>query len=288
MNVVDAHHHLWDPAAGDYPWMAGPYEPLRREYSITELEPHLTAGHVVATVVVQARADLAETFDLLRIAAHHPAVAGVVGWVDLTSEKAADMIRLLQSAPGGDRLVGLRHDATSEPDPRWLVRPDVDANIRHLAEHGLTYDFEITAREIVAAELLAARHPTVRFIVDHVAKPPIADGWSTAWADGLHRLAAAPNVWCKISGLVTEADWTHWSAEQFTPVVEHALAGFGVERLVFGSDWPVCELAASYEQVLTATRECLEAASLTPEQISAVMYRNALACYGLSAARSSE
>lgn len=286
MTIVDAHHHLWDPETGGYPWMTGPYEALRRPYTITDLEPHLAANQVAATVVVQARADFAETADLLRAAESHPAIAGVVGWLDLTAWNLPDMIALLRSMPGGDRLVGLRHDATSELDPRWLLHGAVDANMACLAEHGLTYDFEITTREIDAAAQLAARHPETRFVLDHVAKPPIATGWSAEWADGLRRLATSPNVWCKISGLVTEANWTDWSVEHIIPVVRHAVTVFGGHRLVFGTDWPVCELAATYEQVIAAARDCLAAAALEPDEIDAVMHRNALTCYRLTASRS--
>ena len=284
MTIVDAHHHLWDPGAGDYPWMTGHLEPLRRPYTVRDLAPHLADDQVCATVVVQARADLAETVELLTIARQTDFIAGVVGWVDLTTRAIDDQIGHLRSTPGGEFLVGLRHDATSEPDPRWLTRADVDASMRRLADHRLVFDLEITTRELDAATQLALRHPQVRFVVDHAAKPPIRAGWSTAWAEGLRRLADAPNVWCKLSGLVTEADWSDWSPGRLAPYIHHVLDVFGVERIVFGSDWPVCELAASYKQVVEVSRTCLS--DLEPPELDAVLHRNALACYGLTLPRS--
>ncbi len=279
--IVDAHHHLWDPATGDLPWITGPYEPLRRRYGLEDLRPHIDAHRVLATVVVQARAEPAETLELLSVAERSDVVAGVVGWVDLTAPDVAEQIDRLRWAPGGAHLVGLRHDATSEPDPDWLIDPAVDANLRYLSARGLTFDLEITTRELAAASTLVRRHPDLRFVVDHAAKPPIARGWSADWAAGLGRLGAAGNVWCKISGLVTEAQWAGWTVRQLAPYVDHALTVFGADRLIFGSDWPVCELAATYAEVVQATRTCLSA--LAPIELDAVLRRNAITCYGLNA-----
>lgn len=286
MTIIDAHHHLWDPAVGEYPWMTGPYEPLRRPFTVADLLPHLAATHVVGTVVIQARAELSETVELLAIAARTAAIRGVVGWVDLTAGNVADQLAVLRSAPGGELLVGLRHDATSEPDPRWLAHPAVDANIRLAGEFGLAFDLEITTREIEAAAELAGRHPRLRFVVDHAAKPPITAGWSNAWAAGLSRIAAFRNVWCKVSGLVTEAHWPDWTPQELAPYIDHVVSVFGTSRTLFGSDWPVCELAAGYERVVAVARECL--AALGPADLDAVMHRNAIACYGLGAARTFE
>jgi len=289
MTIIDAHHHLWggEVADGDYPWMTGPFESLDRPRTVRDLLPHLAASDVAGTVVVQARADLSETRDLLAVAARTPEIRGVVGWADFTAPTIdgelsfSRRISTLRSGAGGELLVGLRHDATSEPDPRWLTLPAVSANIRRAGELGLTFDLEITTREMAAAAELVERLPAVRFVVDHAAKPPIATGWSDAWAAGLDRIAAFPNVWCKISGLVTEADWSDWTVEQLVPYVNHAVSAFGADRALFGTDWPVCELAASYEQVTAAALECL--APLSPADLDAVMYRNAIACYGLGA-----
>jgi L-fuconolactonase len=277
MTIVDAHHHLWDPDVGDYPWMTGDYAALRRRYDVDDLRPHLVRNDVSATIVVQVRADLAETVDLLELCTRTAAIVGVVGWVDLTSPDVSIQIDGLRSGAGGQHLVGVRHGVADEADPAWLLREDVDFGMRELTGRGLTFDLEITARELAAANTVVRRHPDLRFVVDHGAKPPIAAGWSQDWADGIATLAQSPNVWCKLSGLVTEASWTTWTPADLQPYVDHLIGAFGPARLMFGSDWPVCELAASYDRVLAATRHGL--ATLTPDQRRDIFSCNALHAY---------
>ncbi len=227
MTIVDAHHHLWDPDVGEYPWMTGDFAVLRRRYDFDDLQPHLAANDVAATIVVQVRADLDETADLLELCSRTTSIVGVVGWVDLTSPDVGTQIDALRAGPGGEHLVGLRHAVADEPDPHWLLRTDVDAGMRALAARGLTFDLEITARELAAANALVRRHPKVRFVVDHGAKPPIAQGWSRDWADGISALGRNRNVWCKLSGLATEAAWTTWTPADLQPYVDHLLGAFG-------------------------------------------------------------
>jgi len=277
MTIVDAHHHLWDPDVGEYPWMTGDFAVLRRRYGFDDLRPHLLANDVSATIVVQVRADLAETAELLELSSRTPVMVGVVGWADLTAPDIGDQIDALRAGPGGQNLVGLRHGAADEPDPNWLLRNDVDTGMRALADRGLTFDLEITARELPAADALARRNPDVRFVVDHGAKPPIADGWSPEWADGVVGLAQNRHVWCKLSGLVTEASWTTWTPADLQRYVDHLIDAFGAQRLMFGSDWPVCELAAGYELVLTTAAEVL--AALAPDERRDILCRNALRFY---------
>ena len=277
MTIVDAHHHLWDPAVGDYPWMTGDYAALRRRYDVHDLEPHLAANDVSATIVVQARADLAETVELLESCTCTTVIVGVVGWVDLTSRHVGAQIDGLRSGVGGPHLVGIRHGAADEADPGWLLRDDVDFGLRALTVRGLTFDLEITPRELAAANALVRRHPELRFVVDHGAKPPIVEGWSQDWADGISALAQSPNVWCKLSGLVTEASWATWTPADLRPYVDHLIDAFGPGRLMFGSDWPVCELAASYDRVLSAARYAL--AALTSDERRDVLSSNALRVY---------
>ncbi|AQT79955.1 hypothetical protein B1R94_12740 [Mycolicibacterium litorale] len=277
VRLVDAHHHLWDPEVGQYPWITGAFAPLRRRFDVEDLRPHLLANNVGATIVVQVRSDLAETVELLELSSRTDEIVGVVGWADLTSPDIARQIDGLRAGIGGQNLVGLRHGAADEPDPRWLVRDDVDAAMRILAEHALVFDLEITQRELSAAETLAARHPDVRFVVDHGAKPPIARGWSQQWADGISALAQHPNVWCKLSGLVTEACWNTWAPSDLQPYADHLLTAFGPSRLMFGSDWPVCELAAPYGRVLAAAEICI--AGLTADQRRMILGANALNVY---------
>lgn len=280
MTIVDAHHHLWDPDVGEYPWMTGDYAALRRRYDVSDLQPHLLGNHVSATIVVQVRADLAETAELLGLCSRSSEIVGVVGWADLTSSDVSAQIDALRAAPGGEHLVGLRHDVTDEPDPHWLLRTDVGAGMQVLAHRGLTFDLEITTRELRAADALVRRNPKVRFVLDHGAKPPIAQGWSRRWADGIASLAQSPNVWCKLSGLVTEASWTTWTPADLQPYIDHLVGAFGPTRVLFGSDWPVCELAASYDRVLAAAQHGL--AALTSEARRDIFARNALHVYRTS------
>ncbi|MCW2557739.1 MAG: hypothetical protein JWP55_1703 [Mycobacterium sp.] len=277
MTIVDAHHHLWDPDVGDYPWMTGDYAALRRRYDVGDLQPHLLDNDVSATIVVQVRADLAETAQLLELCTRTPVIVGVVGWVDLIRPDVGAQIDGLRSGAGGRHLVGLRHGAADEADPSWLLGEDVDTGMGALAGRGLTFDLEITARELAAANTLVRRHPELRFVVDHGAKPPIAEGWSRDWADGISALAQSPNVWCKLSGLVTEASWTTWTPADLQPYVDHLVTAFGPARLMFGSDWPVCELAATYDRVLAVAQDGL--AALTPDERRDIFSCNVLRAY---------
>jgi L-fucono-1,5-lactonase len=270
--IVDAHHHLWDPALADYPWLTDEVAPLRRRFGLEDLEPLLRAHGVHGTVVVQARSDLAETEALLEAAEASEAILGVVGWVDLT---APDVAEVLDGFEG--RLVGVRHQAHDEADPEWLLRGDVQDGLATVAERGLVYDLLVRTRELPAAAEAARRLPQARFVVDHLAKPPLRGGDTKAWAAGLQALAALPNVWCKLSGLVTEADWSAWRTEELAPYLRRALDWFGAERCLFGSDWPVCLLAADYGAVL----ELLEGV-LAPDERDAVLGGTAVRLYRLS------
>jgi L-fuconolactonase len=274
--ILDAHHHLWDPAHGEYPWMTGRFAPLRRPYTAEDLVPELTAHGAAATVVVQARADVRETQDLLALTSRHPFLAGVVGWVDLTSAQVARQLAALRTGYAGQRLVGVRHDVPAEPDPAWLLRSDVRRGLDAVADAGLAYDLEVTPRELPAAARVAAAHPDLRFVLDHLGKPPVAAGGSALWRRGFAALAALGNVWCKLSGLVTEADWARWADADLVPYWAEAMARFGPDRLLFGSDWPVCTLAASYGQVLSAVR-----GSVPPQDQEKIFWLNASAVYRL-------
>ncbi|HEX6356225.1 amidohydrolase family protein [Actinophytocola sp.] len=248
--MVDAHHHLWDPARRDYEWLAG-LDPIRRAYTEADLRAVTPAS---ATVLVQTLPSVSETEEFLAIAASSPLVAGVVGWVDLCAPDVAERLAALSEVPGGDRLVGIRHQAQDEPDPEWLVRPEVVRGITAVAAAGLSYDILVKPAQHAAAVALADAAPGVRLVLDHAGKPAVADGGYEPWAAFVSSLAARPNVSCKLSGLVTEADWAKWTVEELRPYAAHVLSEFGPDRVMFGSDWPVCELAATYEQVYEATR----------------------------------
>jgi L-fuconolactonase len=254
--IVDAHHHLWDPARRDYPWLAGDVlAPIRKRYDVAALRSHTTAAGIQRTVLVQTVPDVDETVGFLALAdANRDLIGGVVGWVDLTAG-TADSLARLRNEPGGDLLVGIRHQAQDEPDPEWLGRDDVVAGVRAVVDAGLVYDLLVLPHQLPSAISLVERVPAGRFVLDHAGKPPVATGELEPWAGLLRRLAGFPDVAVKLSGLVTEADWQAWTAADIRPYAEVVLGAFGPDRVMFGSDWPVCELAASYADVVALARE---------------------------------
>lgn len=278
--VIDAHQHFWDPARADYPWMIGPYAALRRRYGPEDLAPALAACGVSGTIVVQARHDLDETRQLLTLAAGNDSIAGVIGWVDLTDPAVADTLASLRAGAGGQHLVGIRHQVHDEPDPEWLVRRDVLRGLRAVEGAGLAYDLLVRSRELPAALNVAHRIPGLRLVIDHLAKPPIATGELEPWASLLQSFAGLENVACKLSGLVTEANWAVWQPDDLLPYVRHALEVFGPRRLLFGSDWPVCLLAASYHEVLEAALATLR--GLTGDELGSVLGDRAVHTYRLA------
>ena len=256
--AIDAHQHFWDPARADYPWMAAAeLAPIRRAFGPADLAPLLKANGIDASIVVQCRSELTETEEFLRIAHATPSVIGVVGWADLTDAALGDTLDRLRTLPGGAKLVGIRHQVHDEVDPDWLLRADVRRGLTEMFARDLTYDFLVRTRELPAAIATAKSFPQGRFVLDHAAKPPIADGGSAEWSDRIAALAACSNVWCKVSGLATEAKWDDWDAELLFPFVQHVAKCFGEDRLIFGSDWPVCLLAGSYGEIKNALEACL-------------------------------
>ncbi|WP_416394300.1 MULTISPECIES: amidohydrolase family protein [unclassified Curtobacterium] len=256
--IIDAHHHLWDPADRPYPWMDDSVAPIRRRFDVDDLRRATAGTDVRRTIAVQAVHDADETAWLL---AQPAPVAGVVGWVDLTASDVADRLASIRSSTGGDRLVGIRHQAQDEPDPAWLARPEVVRGVRAVASAGLAFDLLVRAREHEAAVALVDAVPEGSFILDHAGKPTIDTG-DSAWPDRMRELAARPNVTCKVSGLLTEAgtDWRERPVARYARmVVEH----FGPDRSLFGSDWPVSTLAAGYAEVLRTTGDALADLSST-------------------------
>ena len=256
---IDAHQHFWDPARNDYPWMTDLLAPIRRAFGPGDLAPELLARGIDRTILVQTRASIDETREMLATAHATPFIGGVVGWVDLTSARIANDIAALRALPGGNALVGIRHQVHDEPDPNWLLRDDVGNGLAAVGAAGLAFDLLIREREIAAAISIVTRFSNLRFVLDHIAKPPIASGeLPTGWAEGIARLGQAANVSCKLSGLVTEANWGTWRVENFQPYIAHVLNSFGPRRLMFGSDWPVCLLAAPYAVVYDTLHDLLE------------------------------
>ena len=250
--VVDAHHHFWGaPSLEAYPWMAGErMAPIRHPFGPRELSPLLQAEGVDRTVLVQTRSSLDETREFLAIADAEPFVAGVVGWVDLTDPGVADVIAGLRAGPGGERLVGIRHQVHDEPDAEWLLRPDVVRGLRAVESAGLTYDLLVRPRELPAAIATAKALPGLRLVVDHAAKPEIASGTLEPWAGLMGQFRDLDHVSCKLSGMVTEADWASWTTRDLVPYADVVLDVFGPDRVLLGSDWPVCLLAGTYGHVM--------------------------------------
>ncbi|WUT00660.1 amidohydrolase family protein [Streptomyces sp. NBC_00708] len=278
--VVDAHHHVWDLSVRDQDWITGEaLAPLRRDFTLADLEPEARAAGVSATVLVQTVTVAAETPEFLALADGSDLVAGVVGWSDLTAPDIADTLAALRELPGGDRLVGLRHQVQGEPDPDWLLRPDVLRGLAAVADAGLVYDLVVLPHQLPAATRAAAALPGLVFVLDHAGKPPVATGRVRPWADDLRALAALPNTVCKLSGLVTEADRRTWSTDDLRPYAETVIDAFGPGRLMFGSDWPVCRLAATYGEVLDTARTLIE--GLGEEERDAVLATTAERVYGL-------
>lgn len=277
--MLDAHHHVWDPATRDHSWLDDPdLAAVRRSFTVADLAPVAAAVGVSATVLVQVLPDVSETTEFLALAAGEPLVAGVVGWVDLTAPDVADTLAALRSGPGGDALVGIRHLVQGEPDPAWLARPDVVRGLRAVAAAGLAYDLLVRPHQLPAAIDVVRTLPGLTFVLDHLAKPPIAAGELEPWATRVRTLAGEPNVVAKLSGLVSEADST-WAVDDLRPYAGVALSAFGPDRVLFGSDWPVCLAAANYDQVVAAAQELT--ASLSAAERAAVFAGTARRVYGL-------
>jgi L-fuconolactonase len=254
--TVDAHHHVWDLSVRDQDWITGPeLQPLRRDFGVADLEPEARAAGVDRTVLVQTITVAEETPEFLALADTHDLIAGVVGWTDLTRPDITDELARLRELPGGQYLKGIRHQVQGETDPNWLLRPDVRRGLTAVADAGLVYDLLVLPHQFPAGVQAAASLPQLAFVLDHLGKPPIAAGRLEPWEAALRSLAALPNTYCKLSGLVTEADWKTWSTQDLRPCTDVALDAFGPGRLMFGSDWPVCTLAAGYGEVADAAGE---------------------------------
>ncbi|MFE4911195.1 amidohydrolase family protein [Streptomyces sp. NPDC056652] len=278
--VIDAHHHIWDLSVRDQDWITGPaMAPIRRSFTLADLAAETRAAGVSATVLVQTIGVPEETPEFLAAADGSDLVAGVVGWTDLTAPGVADTLAALRELPGGGRLVGIRHQVQGEPDPEWLLRPDVQRGLAAVAAAGLVYDLVILEHQLPAAAKAAELLPGLTFVLDHLGKPPIAGGATEPWAGLVRALAARPNTVCKLSGMVTEAAWDSWTAEGLRPYADTVLDAFGPERLMFGSDWPVCRLAATYGEVLDAARTVTY--GLTEDERDAVFRDTARRVYAL-------
>ena len=243
---IDSHQHFWRYSPAEYGWMDDRMTRIRRDFLPEDLAPLLAACGLDGAVAVQARSSLEETRFLLELAREHDCVKGVVGWADLC---ALDLDAVLDELCQEPLLRGLRHVVQDEPDDDFLRREDFQAGVRKLAARGLVYDILIYPRQLDAAVAFAAALPDQPFVLDHLAKPDIAGARTDNWRGGFRGLAAMDHVLCKVSGMVTEAKWNAWQPDDFRAYMDEALDAFGIDRLMFGSDWPVCTLAAPYDRV---------------------------------------
>jgi L-fuconolactonase len=262
---IDAHQHFWRYDPAEYGWIDDSMAALRRDFLPADLKPLMEAAGFDACVAVQARQTLEETNWLLELAIENPFIAGVVGWVDLQSgtvERDLDALALRNT------LVGIRHIAQAEPDD-FLLRPAFQRGIGLLERFHLAYDILVYPRQLKAAVQLVSRFPSQRFVLDHLAKPDIRRQSIGEWREDLRRLAAFPNVCCKLSGMVTEADWRAWKPAQIRPYIDVAAECFGATRLMIGSDWPVCTVAATYERTMGVVTDVI--AAWSPDERAAVL-----------------
>ena len=257
---IDAHHHVWDLAVRDQPWIAD-LSPLRRSFRMADLRPSLLRHRFGATIVVQTVTVVEETPELLALAAAEPEIVGVVGWVDLTAWDVPQRLAALRQLPGGGTLVGIRHQVQSEPDPRWLCRADVRRGLAAVGAAGLVYDLLVIADQLPAVIETVQALPDVRFVLDHAGNPPAGAGCDQAWRSHLGELGKATNVAVKLSGLLTRAYPGTVTPGQLSSWADVLLSSFGPERVMFGSDWPVCTLSAPYHEVVQAAERVTEALS---------------------------
>ncbi|MDP9236660.1 MAG: amidohydrolase family protein [Chloroflexota bacterium] len=271
---IDAHQHFWRYAPDSHAWIDESMGALKRDLLPEDLAPLLRDAGFDGCIAVQAQQSVTETEWLLQLAGEHDFIRGVVGWVDLCAPDVSDPLRRLSA---NRKLRGIRHIVQDEPDDRFMLRPDFMRGIAALAEFDLAYDILIYPRQMPAAVELAQAFPQQRFVLDHLGKPEIRAGEFDRWARGIAALSRKRNVSAKLSGLVTEADWHAWSPDDFIPYLDVAMDWFGPERLMIGSDWPVCTLAGAYADVVAVVQRYI--ARLAPEQQDEIMGGTAARVY---------
>jgi len=275
--IIDSHQHFWRYEAKKHDWIDDEMAVIRRDFMPADLQPILAANGVDGCVAVQADQTRAETDFLLALAKENPFIKGIVGWIDL---RADDLNEQLDAYAGHKALKGFRHVVQGEADPQFMLRPQFVRGIRTLAARGYTYDLLILPHQLLAAVELVRQCPGQRFVVDHLAKPYIKSGYVDGWEIGMRALAVFPNVFCKVSGMVTEADYQKWTADQMKPYLDVVFDAWGTERVMFGSDWPVCRVAAPYKRVKGLLTDYLQHFSHAERE--AVMGGNCQAFYQLT------
>ena len=275
--TIDSHHHLWHYVPSEYPWIGPDMAAIQRDFLPADIHRELQAAGLSGCIAVQARQNRAETDTLLHYAAEYSFIRGVVGWVPLTSAGSLD--RELERLQGKAKLKGVRHIVHDEPDDFYLLRDDFNAGMRRLLGTGLVYDILIFEKHLPQTIEFVDKHPKQIFVVDHIAKPRIGDGAISPWRTRLRDLARRPNVYCKLSGVLTEADWAQWRTQKVEDYMQVALEAFGPKRMMFGSDWPVLLVAASYMEWWRTVRKCI--AALSPDEQARILGGTAIEVYRL-------
>ncbi|WP_152392671.1 amidohydrolase family protein [Paenibacillus guangzhouensis] len=275
---IDAHQHYWSIERDDYGWLTPANTTLYRDYLPVDLEAHLAKHEMNGSIVVQAAQSIAETDYMLGLASEHSSILGVVGWLDL---HAPDYIQQLERFRAHPKFVGIRIMIQEMKDSDEVLESSMLQAITDLADSGVPVDLLCTSNQLHSVVELLKRVPHLHAVIDHIAKPQIAAQSFEPWRSQMAEIAANPGVYCKLSGMVTEADHQHWSTEQITPYIQHAIELFGYDRIMFGSDWPVCLLAASYDEVVGVLEQAIDS-QLTSEDREKLFGRNAAAFYRLN------
>ena len=278
---IDSHHHLWDLSIRDQEWITGDeMQPIRRNFLVSDLRDAIVDSRIDKTVLVQTVTDYSETPELLTIAQSEQLVGAVVGWLQIDAPDAIAHLHQYLDLPGATYLKGIRDIAQDHPDPNYLAKPETIANVKKLGELGITFDLLTKTPELAAAIKLVRACPDVQFVMDHISKPYIAKRELEPWRTLMSELATLPNVLCKVSGLVTEANWKNWEVENFKPYIDHVIEIFTPQRLMFGSDWPVANLGGTYSQIV----ELAEAltSGLSPSEAEFFWHKTAAAAYRLA------
>jgi L-fucono-1,5-lactonase len=278
MGNIDAHHHLWRYRPPGPPWMADGMEGLRRDFLVDDLQATTAEVGVTGTIVVETERSIEETLWLSQVAATSDLICGVVGWVPLTSPAIVSELERVASLP---KVKAVRHPIHDESDDHFVIRDDFNRGIAGLKQFDLRYDILIFEKHLPQTIQFVDRHPNQVFILDHVAKPRIRDRVLSPWEENIRELARRANVYCKISGMVTEADWHTWSSEGLSPYIETALETFTPKRLMFGSDWPLVTLASTYQRWIGTVRSAIAQLSATEREW--ILERTAIEAYGLTA-----
>ena len=278
---IDSHHHIWDLSVRDQNWISGDaMQPIRRSFLVSDLRDAIVDSRIDKTVLVQTVTDYAETPELLAIAQSEQLVGAVVGWLQIDAPDAIAHLHQYLDLPGSEYLKGIRDIAQDHPDPNYLAKPETILNVRKLGELGITYDLLTKVPELPAAIKLVKACPDVQFVMDHISKPRIAKQEIEPWKSLMSELATFPNVLCKVSGLVTEANWKDWQVKDFKPYVDHVIEIFTPQRLMFGSDWPVANLGGTYSQIVELAEELTS--GLSPSEAEFFWHKAAAAAYGIA------